>query len=648
MGMFLDKILSIIMATYNAEDTICKAINSVVQATRLNEIELIITDDYSSDNTFSLLQDFSKKYECIKVFKTERNTGSPSIPRNIGIEKATGKFITFFDDDDFLDFNNLMNMVDYANSNDLDFLHGYLKVIKNNEVLIANKIPSVDKDNIIKDIIQYQSTRTDVIIKNGFLRKHNIQFNPKYKLAEDTIFYSECFLHNPKVDYIDNYFMYYVKSANPLNPSSTQDCSDLEINNLIDAWQEIKSNCDKINIDYFDLRLPVAFRHLLYNIVSFSKGRVSEITFNKLHSFTNTNINYLKHQLNLHPRHQEVFNAIVSGDYLVFLEVTKLRLLINGYDLKFILPLVKHFSQLFNVKIEEWEGHDHKQGAKLLHWADIIWCEWLLGNAVWYSKRKLSHHNLIIRAHRFERFRLFGSQVDYSKVDQVVCVAYYYLEQFIKQFNIPRYKASLISNYIEYFNIKKEKDYKYNIAMVGILPKRKGFFNALVLIKKLKSYDSKFKLNIIGQKPEIAPWVWNIQNERNYYDSCYDYIKNNELTDNVIFLGYRKREDIYHNMGFTLSLSDDESFHLSIAESLAADCFPLALNWPGIEYIYQDNIIHNSVDDIFNKIIHLFDNNLSREEVSRKERNFAITNYDIEKIYSEIIGLLTKLRLNLI
>lgn len=636
------------MATYNAEDTISKAINSVVRTERLNEIELIITDDHSKDNTFSILQDLSEQYACIKVFKTEKNTGSPSTPRNIGIENATGTFITFFDDDDILDIHNLMDMVDYANNNDLDFLHGYLKVIKNNDVLIANKIPLVDKNNIIKDIIQHQSTKMDVIIKNSFLKKRNIRFKPKYRLAEDTLFYSECFLNNPKVDYIDNYFMYYVKNANPLNPSSTQNCSDFEINNLIDAWQEIKNNLDKIKLDYFGLRLPVAFRHLLLNIVSFSKGRISELTFERLRSFTKTNIKYLKHKLNLHSRYQEVFHAILSGDYLKFLGVTKLRLLINGYDLKFILPLVKHFSQQFNVKIEEWEGHDFKKGTKLLNWADIIWCEWLLGNAVWYSKRKLGHQNLIIRAHRFEKFKAFGRQVDYRKVDQVVCVAYYYLETFIKQFNIPRYKVSLISNYIESYKIKKEKDYQYNIALVGILPKRKGFFHALELIKKLKNYDTNFKLNIIGQKPEEVYWIWGDQDERNYYNSCYDYIEKNELADNVIFLGYRKHEDIYHNIGFTLSLSDDESFHLSIAESLAANCFPLALNWPGIEYIYHNNIIHNSVDDIFNQIIHLFDNNLAYEEMTQKGYHFAMANYDIEKIFSEIIELLAKVRINLI
>ena len=59
----------------------------------------------------------------------------------------------------------------------------------------------------------------------------------------------------------------------------------------------------------------------------------------------------------------------------------------------------------YSIQVDEWTGHelhDPQRSKNLLEWADIIFCEWLLGNAVWYANNKKDHQKLIVRLHRFE------------------------------------------------------------------------------------------------------------------------------------------------------------------------------------------------------------------------------------------------------
>lgn len=91
--------VSVIMPCYNAEKTISDSIMAILAQT-YQEFELMIIDDCSIDNTSSILIHYSSIDSRIRVFSTDKNTGSPSIPRNIGIQNANGRYIAFCDSDD--------------------------------------------------------------------------------------------------------------------------------------------------------------------------------------------------------------------------------------------------------------------------------------------------------------------------------------------------------------------------------------------------------------------------------------------------------------------------------------------------------------------------------------------------------------------
>ncbi|WP_434938665.1 glycosyltransferase family 2 protein [Shewanella sp. HL-SH8] len=90
-------LVSIVMPSYNAEKTIAVSINSVISQS-YSDWELLVVDDCSTDNTISIVQSFCDKR--IKLFVLRENSGSPVIPRNFAIDKASGEYIAFLDSDD--------------------------------------------------------------------------------------------------------------------------------------------------------------------------------------------------------------------------------------------------------------------------------------------------------------------------------------------------------------------------------------------------------------------------------------------------------------------------------------------------------------------------------------------------------------------
>lgn len=97
--------ITILMPAYNADNFIEKSIESIINQTFKNW-ELLIADDCSTDNTFNIISNYAKADTRIKVFRQEENLGYLLNCNSIW-EKASGKYITFQDADDWSDLNRL-------------------------------------------------------------------------------------------------------------------------------------------------------------------------------------------------------------------------------------------------------------------------------------------------------------------------------------------------------------------------------------------------------------------------------------------------------------------------------------------------------------------------------------------------------------
>jgi len=103
--------VSVILTTFNGEASIEKTITSILTQTGIHErfeLELIVIDDCSTDNTVHLLKQYP-----VRLFSTETNSGGPNKGRNIGLKNATGDYLCIADQDDVWEPHRVISLLPY-------------------------------------------------------------------------------------------------------------------------------------------------------------------------------------------------------------------------------------------------------------------------------------------------------------------------------------------------------------------------------------------------------------------------------------------------------------------------------------------------------------------------------------------------------
>ena len=118
------QLVSIITPCYNASSYIKETIESVINQT-YNNWELIIIDDCSTDNSAEIINSYNDKR--IRYFKTETPSGSPALPRNIGISESLGQYIAFLDSDDVWYPHKLETQLRYMSEKGVNFVYSYYR-----------------------------------------------------------------------------------------------------------------------------------------------------------------------------------------------------------------------------------------------------------------------------------------------------------------------------------------------------------------------------------------------------------------------------------------------------------------------------------------------------------------------------------------
>lgn len=115
--------ISVILPIYNVEKYLKECVESIINQTiGFENIELIMVDDCSTDNSYNIAQEYAKKYEnCISI-KNEERSGAAGKPRNEGIKIATGKYLMFSDPDDFFALDAFEKMYNKIEEKKADFV----------------------------------------------------------------------------------------------------------------------------------------------------------------------------------------------------------------------------------------------------------------------------------------------------------------------------------------------------------------------------------------------------------------------------------------------------------------------------------------------------------------------------------------------
>lgn len=283
----------------------------------------------------------------------------------------------------------------------------------------------------------------------------------------------------------------------------------------------------------------------------------------------------------------------------------KQTILFAGHDFKFLNWYIEKCQEdpNVNVLIDKWDSHENHnidQSEQLLDEADIIFCEWGLGNAVWYSHNKRRGQKLFIRLHRQEIDTKFLPNVNYHNVDKVIVIVPHLFEEFNRVKKVPREKMVIIENMIDYKRFDKEKldDIQFNLGMIGVLPKLKRMDRALDIFEKLWFKNNKYKLFVKSKLPQDLPWLMGRTEEKEYYEKVFERIENAEWKENVVFDPHGNDVDEWlRKISFVLSTSDIEGSHVSPMEGMASGAIPVVYHWPGAETAYPSEFIFETIDE---------------------------------------------------
>jgi glycosyltransferase involved in cell wall biosynthesis len=280
----------------------------------------------------------------------------------------------------------------------------------------------------------------------------------------------------------------------------------------------------------------------------------------------------------------------------------------NGHDFKFIDSYISRLkSQGYNVLIDNWEWGtfaNEKISKSIVNDAALLFCEWGLANAVWYSKNKRDDQKLYIRCHLQEineRARKFGHQINIENVDLIIFVSKYVRDEAVKIFNWNVEKTQIIPNYIldDEYNVNcRTSSNSIRLGMVGIIPQRKRFDRALNLLESLNEKNPVHELFIKGPRPEELDFMHGASRlqELNYYKEQYKRIDESpNLKDKVIFEGWGNDVPVwYKRIDYILSPSDFESFHYALADGVLSGCKPVIWDWNEANEIYSPEFVKNS------------------------------------------------------
>lgn len=137
-NQFLPPKISAIIPVYNANQTIKSALRSI-QNQNMNEIEIILVDDYSSDNSISIINQLMSEDKRIKLIKNKKNHGT-FYSRSIGAINAKGKYIMALDNDDIFLYGIFEKCYREAKRNNIDIIEFSGLQICNNCTINLNKI----------------------------------------------------------------------------------------------------------------------------------------------------------------------------------------------------------------------------------------------------------------------------------------------------------------------------------------------------------------------------------------------------------------------------------------------------------------------------------------------------------------------------
>ena len=322
--------------------------------------------------------------------------------------------------------------------------------------------------------------------------------------------------------------------------------------------------------------------------------------------------------------------------------------LVAGHDLKFITRIAEEIGRSRDTRVvfDVWTGldkHDTATSMERLNEADVIFCEWMVGNSVWYSRNKLPHQRLVVRFHRFEITTEYPAKVDLDAIDAIVFICPELQRQAHRKFGIPIHKSVIVPNAVDTaaFARPKHTGHEYVLGMVGALPKLKRLDLAIDLLRTLRATDPRFRLYVKSKAPWEIPWIWRRTEERQHYEQIlHDIVNDPDLAGAVVLdaAGPTVAEWL-RKIGWIISTSDEEGSHVAVSEGMSSGAVPLIRNWPGATEVYSPAWVHDNITSMADTVVNALTSG-SYADLAQQAQTEAAA-FDLPTVSEAITAVLT-------
>lgn len=216
----MNDIISVIIPMYNAEKYIGKLLKCLKEQT-YNNLEIIIVNDGSTDNSLEIVEKFQKEDKRINIVNIKNNGVGNA--RNVGIKMANGSYITFLDADDYIEPNMYEEIVKKMKETNVEILRcNFIKedengnVIKSNNDLmdLSNKVLNKSEINnkLLLNIFEDKlPTYVCLLFAKTEIIKNKLEFRTDIRMMEDLIFCLELYMSINQIYLFDFKCYHYIR-----------------------------------------------------------------------------------------------------------------------------------------------------------------------------------------------------------------------------------------------------------------------------------------------------------------------------------------------------------------------------------------------------------------------------------------------------
>lgn len=318
---------SIITPNYNSFHLMQQYFHSIEKQT-YRDFEVIIIDDASTDQSYERLLQYQEKTDlAIRILRNKENSG-PGVARNYGIREAKGEWITFVDNDDWIE-ENLLEKINniIAKNNNLDCVIYDYYIDGNNKSLIGRSMYTENEGIIpVEHAVAYTRNHTVCKFYKTDILKESDTYFPNIRRHEDIAFVARAISNCKSIYYLKEPLYHYVQRKSSLSGNK-----QLDEKTLIEAFQILEHN---ISEKFPKEIIEKSVSDLLYGtcIIMCKAGKSKKEIKNFINSYEEKYPNWWNTKIiSLIGRGKRIFLFAAKKRYIIFMKlIAKVHSIIIG------------------------------------------------------------------------------------------------------------------------------------------------------------------------------------------------------------------------------------------------------------------------------------------------------------------------------